>query len=194
MDLFGLVRIIWLPGEKRPAVLSSGQDTPPTAKPLDEQAQERSPAATTIPLREPPPVATVVGPASEVHVVRSLIGLADDLAELTGSDWTGESAARTLGLIQRRVDKALADSGVRVLSDEGPIDPARHEVVGAEPTSGDAAGGIAATVRRGYLRGDELIRPQQVIAYVTAERAADAEGAAHAEGGNDAEGNRPGQG
>ncbi len=168
MDLFGLVRITWLPGAKE----AGPPPAPPPAVPPPP------------PLQEPPEPPAVTAPAAdpEPDMIQSLIGLADDLAELSGRDWTGESAARTLRLVQWRVDKVLGESGVQALSDNGPVVPARHEVVGAEPAgANDRAGWIAATVRRGYLRGDQLIRPQQVVAYVTTEPAA------HAEGDNDAE-------
>lgn len=181
MDLFGLVRITWLPGEKnaRTAVPPPHDRSPsPLAPP------EAGPPPEPPPPQEPPepPAVTVPAAAPEPDTVRSLMGLADDLAELSGRDWTGESAARTLRLVQWRVDKVLAECGVQALSGEGPLVPTRHEVVGTEPTGADGrAGWIAATVRRGYLRGDQLIRPQQVVAYVTTEPAA------HAEGDNDAE-------
>jgi len=180
MDLFGLVRITWLPGEKNAHTAVPPHNPSPSAlEPPEAEPRPEPPA----PQEPPEPPAMTVPPAApEPDMVRSLIGLADDLAELSGRDWTGESAAHTLRLVQWRVDKVLAECGVQALSDEGPVVPARHEVVGAEPTGTDGrAGWIAATVRRGYLRGDQLIRPQQVVAYVTTESAA------HAEGDNDAE-------
>ena len=70
------------------------------------------------------------------------------------------------------MDRLLADCGVRIMREEGPVVPARHEVVGARPAGEDGAEGwIAATVRRGYLHGDRLIRPQQVVAYAAGEPA-----------------------
>ena len=79
---------------------------------------------------------------------------------------------RTLRLVQRRVDRLLTDCGLQIVRDEGLVVPSRHEVVGARPTSEDGAEGrIAATVRRGYLHGDRLIRPQQVVAYTAGEPA-----------------------
>src|SRR5271166_3342537 len=141
MDLFGLVRIIWLPGEKNartalpphspsPSALEPSEAVPPQEPPVP--APQKPPA---------PPAMTVPAAAPEPDMVRSLIGLADDLAELSGREWTGESAARTLRLVQWRVDKVLAECGVQALSDEGPVAPARHEVVGAEPTGTDGRAG-----------------------------------------------------
>lgn len=191
MDLFGLVRITWLPGEKDAVVAAQPADPPRTeapgepprppepSLPPEPPPSERSPGQES----PEPPAARIPAGASGPDVLRSLIGLADDVAELSGRDWTAEAAARALRLIQWRVDKVLAECGVEVLADEGLVDPARHEVVGAEPASADAmADRIAATVRRGYLHGDELIRPQQVVAYITTKPAAPAEGNSDAEG------------
>ena len=100
-------------------------------------------------------------------IVQGLIGLADALVDLTRHPSGPESGVRTLELVQRRVDRLLTDCGVRIVLDEGPVVPSRHEVVGARPAGEHGAEGwIAATVRQGYLHGDQLIRPQQVVAYI----------------------------
>jgi len=216
MDLFGLVRITWLPGEKNDSLAAPPSLRSPSAperpeglepseprEPSDPQEPQDAGSQPGLapeqpdpgPLPEPSPptqpsvteLPGTVGadaPAAVVEpdVVWSLIGLADDLADLAGRDWTGESAARTLQLVQRRVDTVLAESGVQALADEGPVVPARHHVVGAQPADADgAAGSIAATVRRGYMRGDQLIRPQLVVAYIAADPSAPKEGETHAE-------------
>lgn len=150
MDLFGLVRVTWLPRRE-------------PAEPIDA------------------PVHADAAPGTPEGVVRSLIGLADDLAGLAeraggdtaaGESAAGESAAGTaLRLAQWRVDQVLAECGVQPVRDEGPVEPARHEVVGVRPAGADgSAGWIAATVRPGYMADGQLIRPQQVVAYAASTR------------------------
>jgi molecular chaperone GrpE (heat shock protein) len=140
VDLFGLVRVTWLP-RRQPA------------DPIDA------------------PVRADATPGTPEGVVRSLIGLADDLAGLAeraaGENAAGESAAGSaLRLAQWRVGQVLAECGVQPVRDEGPVEPARHEVVGVRPAGPDgSAGWIAATVRPGYMADGQLIRPQQVVAY-----------------------------
>jgi hypothetical protein len=188
MDLFRLLRITWLPGQKNARTAVPPRDRSPSAPEAGLPAGPPEPPEAGSPAEPPEPqeptAVTLPAAAAEPDLVQSLIRLADDLAELSDRDWTGESAARTLRLVKWRVDKVLAECGVQVLFDEGPVMPTRHEVVGAEPAGPDGrAGWIAVTVRRGYLLGDQLIRPQQVIAYVTNEPAAHVEGNNHAERG-----------
>jgi hypothetical protein len=159
VDIFGVLRVMWLP-RARHHEHSAVPATPP-AVPAAVAAEVDAPAG---PPAGPPP-----------DIVRGLIGLADVLLDLTEHPSGPESSVRTLRLVRRRVDRLLADCGVRTVQDEGPVVPSRHEVVGVRPSGEDGAEGrIAATVRQGYLHGDQLIRPQQVVAY-TAGRPAGAD-------------------
>jgi GrpE protein len=152
VDLFGVLRVTRMPrarlGEPRVATpeLPAGEQTiaqPPSGVPLEPSAAV------------PPP-----------DVVGGLIGLADILLDLTEHPSGPESSVRTLHLVQRRVDRLLTDCGVYIVRDEGPVVPSRHEVVRTQPADENGTEGwIAATVRRGYLHGDRLIRPQQVVVY-----------------------------
>lgn len=150
MDIGGVLRVTWLPRARRHESRATTPELPAGAI-----TQPSSGAPT-----EPP------------DVVQGLIGLADVLLDLTEHPSGPESCVRTLRLVQRRVDRLLTDCGVRIVRDEGPIVPSKHEVVGACPVGENGTEGwIAATVRRGYLHGDRLIRPQQVVTYTTGQPA-----------------------
>lgn len=158
MDIFGALRVTWLPRarlhDRRAVPAGPSPAEPPAAGPPAVTADAAATAGP--PAAGPPP-----------DIVQGLIGLADALLDLTEHPSGPGSSVRTLRLVQRRVDRLLTDCGVRIVRDEGPVVPARHEVVGARPAAeGGAEGWIAATVRRGYLHGDRLIRPQQVVAYI----------------------------
>jgi hypothetical protein len=151
MDIGGVLRVTWRPRARRHESRAATSELP-----ADAIAQ--------------PPSGT---PAEPPDVVQGLIGLADVLLDLTEHPSGPESCVRTLRLVQRRVDRLLADCGVRIVRDEGPVVPFKHEVVGARPAGEHGIEGwIAATVRRGYLHGDRLVRPQQVVAYTTGQPAA----------------------
>ncbi len=155
MDICGVLRVTWLPRARLPE---------PSRPP------EPRTAAPELPASEPSAQANDLAPSPDV--VRGLIVLADDLIDLTEHASGTESSTRTLRLVLRRVDRLLSDCGVQVVRDEGPVLASRHEVVGARPAGADGTEGwIAATVRRGYLQGDRLIRPQQVMAYTIGHRA-----------------------
>ena len=178
MDLFGIVRVTvrvtWLRGREaageQAAPASGTASAPAPDEPAPAQPVGSGPVAQPVPPEPfvPPPVPVRPGaPAADEEAdVRSLISLADDLAGLADRA-AGESGGdRTLRLAQWRVDQVLAQRGVQAVCDEGPVDPGRHEVVGSRPASaGGPPGWIAATIRPGYVSGDRLIRPQQVVAY-----------------------------
>ena len=148
----------WLPRARR--------HEPPAAPPLPAEPPpvEAASAERTLAAEAPAGPAAAAGPQADI--VRGLIGLADILLDLTERPTGPEPGLRTLLLVQRRVDRLLTACGVRIVADEGLVTPARHEVVGTRPADEKGAEGwIAATIRRGYLHDDRLIRPQQVVAF-----------------------------
>ncbi len=176
MDLFGVVRVTvqvtWLrrreaAGEQAEADLAAEPvGAGPAAEPVGAGPVAQAPTPPEPFVPPPVPVRPESPAADEEAVIRSLISLADDLAGLADLAAGDGGNDRTLRLAQWRVDQVLAQRGVQAVSDEGPVDPGRHEVVGSRPASaGGPPGWIAATIRRGYLSGDRLIRPQQVVAY-----------------------------
>ncbi len=115
-------------------------------------------------------------------VVRGLIRLADDLTELIRHASAPESGQHPLRLVEHQVNRLLIGCGVVILRDEGPVVSTRHEVVDTRQAgANDTRDWIATTVRPGYLYGDQLIRPQQVVAY-TAEGSVGTKGSVHSEG------------
>ena len=164
MDIFGVVRVTWLPraGPSEPGPPNAPVEPPDTpVEPPDAPVE--------------PPDAPV-GP----DVVRELIGLADDLLALTAKAPDSAPSPRAFGILQRRVDRLLDNCGVRILRDDGPVVAARHQVIETRPAgTNDTAGWIAATIRRGYLYGDQLIRPQLVVAYAAGPPAETEEGIDH---------------
>jgi len=149
VDIFGVLRVTWLPRARPPEPDPQVPEQPAPEQPAPEQ----------------------LAPG----VVRELIGLADDLLAL--AEKAAGPGPRTIGSLQRRVDRLLADCGVRILRDDGPVVASRHEVVGTRAAGADdTEGWIAATIRRGYLHDDQLIRPQLVVAYVAGPPAEHREG------------------
>jgi len=150
-----------------PGVTGMGQVTPP---------------APVSPKR--PPVARPAAPAAAAP----LIGLLDRLAELPADPGFRDSpdsldspdGARpdpVLAWVRRTVLAALAASGVTPVDDSGPVDPARHNIVATrDDPSGRHCGAIAETVRPGYVWGEELLRHQEVVAYVPPEQQTAARG------------------
>jgi hypothetical protein len=79
---------------------------------------------------------------------------------------TGPDAPGRLGWIIDRLTEALQQLGVAEYLDTGPVDLARHQVVGRSPADGrHASGTIASSVRSGLLLSGDVLRPQQVVVY-----------------------------
>jgi hypothetical protein len=152
VDIFGVFRVTWLPRTRRHDQCAMLCEPPGAGLPA--VTAEAGASADR----------SAAGPSPDI--VQGLIGLADALLDLTEHPSGPDSSMRTLRLVQRRVDRLLTDYGMRTVLDEGPVVPSRHEVVGTRPAGAHGAEGwIAATVRQGYLHGDRLIRPQQIVAY-----------------------------
>jgi molecular chaperone GrpE len=77
---------------------------------------------------------------------------------LQGDPWVGG-----VGMILRKLNKILEDYNVTVIDPTGePFDPNRHEAIGMEDSSDMAAGHVTATVQKGYVLGDRILRPALV--------------------------------
>ncbi len=83
------------------------------------------------------------------------------------NEWRAAVAAwlRGLTFVRERLLETLAAEGVRPIAAEGePFDPHRHLAIESVPASdGAAAGTVVAEYRRGYARGDHILRPAEVV-------------------------------
>ena len=68
-----------------------------------------------------------------------------------------------VGGIHRKFQKILEEKGVTVLDPVGEVfDPIRHEAVTMEQSSEVESGHVIATLQKGYVRGDRVLRPALV--------------------------------
>jgi hypothetical protein len=105
-------------------------------------------------------------------IAGELITLADRLVDLTGqgAPVDAEQAGAVLGWLAGRTQAMLNACEVTAITDEGPVDLMRHEVVAGRPAStAELAEHIASTIRPGYAWRGRLLRPQQVVAYIFTE-------------------------
>jgi molecular chaperone GrpE len=102
------------------------------------------------------------------RVLLDFIGVLDDLdrAVATAREaGDGSPLLQGIELVRRRFLAALAAHGVTPLAAHGErFDPAVHEAVSVvRATSPADHDRVAAVVREGYRRGDELLRPAAVV-------------------------------
>jgi molecular chaperone GrpE len=74
------------------------------------------------------------------------------------------AASNGVEALHRQFLSTLQAQGVKPYDAIGEaFDPARHEAVGGSPHEDAAPGTVTHEVRRGYLWGDELLRPARVL-------------------------------
>lgn len=86
---------------------------------------------------------------------RAMANVSDDLRQ---QPWLEGIAA-----IQRKLQKTLEDQGITAVDPVGEVfDPSRHEAVAVDTAAGVSSGHITATLQKGYLHGDRVLRPALV--------------------------------
>lgn len=95
-----------------------------------------------------------------------LLELADDLERAIGATpdaIVADPWHEGVRAIERKLAALLAQDGVQGFDSFGaPFNPARHEAIAKVPAGENAAGIIVAEHRRGYLRGERVLRPALV--------------------------------
>ncbi|MEQ8672312.1 MAG: nucleotide exchange factor GrpE [Aggregatilineales bacterium] len=86
---------------------------------------------------------------------RAIDNIPDDLKE---NPWVNGTA-----MIGRKFDRLLEENDIQILDPVGePFDPNRHEAVGMDFESDVESGHVTATLQKGYIRGDRVLRPALV--------------------------------
>jgi molecular chaperone GrpE len=100
------------------------------------------------------------------NAFKAVLPVLDDLeralatmpADLQGNPWTNG-----VGMILRKFYKVLEDGGVTIIDPTGqPFDPGKHEAIGTDDAPDVESGTVTATMQKGYLVGDRVLRPALV--------------------------------
>ena len=79
--------------------------------------------------------------------------------ELRDSTWVSGIA-----VIERKLRAALESCGVSLMDTAGAMfDPRLHEAIGTKPAAPEFEGAVVAETQHGYLRGERVLRPAQVL-------------------------------
>lgn len=100
-------------------------------------------------------------------VIKSLLPVIDDFERALANvpaDLQENAWVNGVSLIQRKLNKLLEDYKVTVVDPTGePFDPSIHEAIGADEASDETPSGhVTATMQRGYMIGDRVLRPALV--------------------------------
>lgn len=107
---------------------------------------------------------------AKVDTLKSLLPVLDDFERATDNlpavpDDSEELQAWLEGVraIRRKLLKTLADAGVQPLDPVGePFDPNLHEALGRDSDTDMESGLVSATLQKGYVCGDRVLRPALV--------------------------------
>ena len=107
---------------------------------------------------------------AKVDTLRALLPVLDDFERATENlpaveDGNEELQVWLEGMdaIRRKLLKALADAGVQPLDPLGePFDPNLHEALGHDSDTDMESGLVSATLPKGYVCGDRVLRPALV--------------------------------
>jgi molecular chaperone GrpE len=104
---------------------------------------------------------------AEQQLVADLLPVLDDFyraLEATPDSDDGRTIRQGLDLVEKSLRKVLSDHQVTEIETAYlSFDPQFHEAVSQLPRADVAEGTIVATVRRGFLLHDRVIRPAQVV-------------------------------
>lgn len=110
------------------------------------------------------------GEAARADLARRLLEIIDDLqrvSDMPCDPEAHEALHQGVGLIGRKLLKALADVGMEIIDPVGErFDPNYHEALIVTPTDDpEADESVSQVLLTGYRMGDRLLRPAQVAVY-----------------------------
>ena len=104
--------------------------------------------------------------SAAASLIKELLPLLDDLERALKADTAGEAAEayrRGVELIHRQLMDVLRKRGVRQIEALGvDFDPHQHQAVSYDAAPGHRDGEVVEEYRRGYMLGDQLLRPSMV--------------------------------
>ncbi len=115
----------------------------------------------------------------KAEFILKILEVSDNLKRaVSNSGVDAERLAEGVRMIERQLDKVLAEEGVMAVETVGkPFDPLYHEAVAVFESDAVEAETVTDEIQKGYTYGDELLRPAKVrVARPVAGRSGDGEG------------------
>ena len=105
--------------------------------------------------------------AAESSVIERLLPVLDDLGralDAAPAEYADQSWVEGIFLVRRRLFSALEHMGVRQVGNVGEVfDPRVHDALMTQSGTGSPMGTVVQVTRSGYVLGERIIRPAQVI-------------------------------
>jgi molecular chaperone GrpE len=100
----------------------------------------------------------------KVGVAREVIEAVDNLERALEAAGEGESLASGVEMVLGGLRGTLSRNGVEAVDPKGEkFDPNRHEALSTQPVEGAESGTVVEVLQKGYVLGDQLVRPARVV-------------------------------
>jgi molecular chaperone GrpE len=100
----------------------------------------------------------------KVSVTREVIDAVDNLERALEAAGEGESLSAGVEMVLGGLRETLKRHGVEAVDPKGDkFDPNRHEALSTQPVEGTESGTVVEVLQKGYLLGEQLIRPARVV-------------------------------
>jgi len=100
----------------------------------------------------------------KVSVAREVIEAVDNLERALEAAGEGESLSSGVEMVLGGLRETLARNGVEAVDPKGErFDPNRHEALSTQPVEGAESGTVVEVLQKGYVLGEQLVRPARVV-------------------------------
>ncbi|HEY6144764.1 MAG TPA: nucleotide exchange factor GrpE [Solirubrobacterales bacterium] len=100
----------------------------------------------------------------KVSVTREVIDAVDNLERALETAESGEGLVAGVEMVLNGLRDTLSRNGIEVVDPKGEkFDPNQHEALSTMPVEGSESGTVVEVLQKGYLLGEQLIRPARVV-------------------------------
>jgi molecular chaperone GrpE len=100
----------------------------------------------------------------KVAVAREVIDAVDNLERALEAAGEGEGLVEGVTMVLGGLRETLSRNGVEVVDPKDEkFDPTRHEALSTQPAEGTESGTVVEVLQKGYVLGEQLVRPARVV-------------------------------
>ena len=101
----------------------------------------------------------------KIEVAREVIDAVDNLERaLEAADGDGHALRDGVEMVLSGLRETLSRNGVEAVDPKGEkFDPTKHEALSTQPVEGTEGGVVVEVLQKGYVLGDQLVRPARVV-------------------------------
>lgn len=100
----------------------------------------------------------------KAEVAREVIDAVDNLERALDTADGGDGLTAGVEMVLGNLREALSRNGIEAIDPKGEkFDPNRHEALSTMPVDGTESGVVVEVMQKGYVLGDQLIRPARVV-------------------------------